>query len=172
MDALSKLGRKPVYFADCCAGISWPLLETLVERLPEKPGLILSIGCGSGLLESLLLHVAKGELNLYGVEVPLCVNRHLPEERMLRVPCSESLHPDALLASCLVFVYPRQASLVGRYVETFLDGALDQLVWLGHRSDWPDFQNAIMPHFHELETVDDRGVANNELLVIASVPRR
>jgi hypothetical protein len=170
--ALSKLTDQPAHFSDCCAGLSWPLLETLASRLPQSPALVLSIGSGSGLLEGLLLEATEGELNVYGVEVPPCVNKHLPEGRLLRVPCTASLHPDALLASALIFVYPRKASLVANYIDSFADGAVEQVVWLGHRSDLPEIQQILESAFYKMELVEGPGLSSYELLVIASLPQQ
>ena len=101
---MDKLNEKPVHFSDCCLALSRPLLDVLVDRLPKHPALILSIGCGSGLLESLLLRASASNherpLNLYGVEVETCVDKHLPHDRLLRVQSTDTLHTDAILASC------------------------------------------------------------------------
>ena len=58
----------------------------------------------NGLLEALLLSASKGNLNLYGVEVPSCVNKYLPETRLLRVPGTSSVHEHVVLATTLLFV--------------------------------------------------------------------
>jgi hypothetical protein len=121
---LNKLTEKPVHFGDCCPGVSRPLINTLIDRLPQAPALILSVGSGSGLFEAILLETAEKDrgrrLNLYGVEVPPCVNTHLPQDRVLRVPCSFSLHPEAFFASVLMFIYPRRASLIATYLDAFM----------------------------------------------------
>lgn len=169
--ALSKLGRQPVHFPDCCAGISWPLMEVLASRLPRHPGLVLSVGSGSGLLEAMLLHATDHHVNICGVEVAAAVNRHLPPQRVLRVPRSASIHADAMLASSLLFVYPRSAALIARYLD-FIDGALEQLVWLGHRNDWPDAKIIVMRSFERLQLVAGDGLPEYELLAIATVPKR
>lgn len=175
MATATALGRltddEPIHFADCCAGISWPLLETLATHMPQNPALILSVGCGSGLLESMLLLATNGEVNVFGVEVPGCINKHLPEDRLLRVPCTASLHPDAMLASALMFVYPRQPDLVASYVNGFLDGAVEQVLWLGHRNDWPEIDLILRPAFGKLEFIEGHRLPAYELLVVASLPR-
>jgi hypothetical protein len=101
---LVHVGDEPQQFAGCCLAISKPLLQTLLSTLPQgQPDLILSIGCGSGLLEGLLLQTSRDELNLFGVEVPSCVCAYLAPEKVLRVSGTRSLHPDAILASVLIF---------------------------------------------------------------------
>ncbi|KAK3114044.1 hypothetical protein LTR53_008008 [Teratosphaeriaceae sp. CCFEE 6253] len=167
---LDRLTDQPVYFADCCAGISWPLLNVLATRLPQHPATVLSIGCGSGLLESLLL--LASDCNVYGVDVLPCVNRHLPPDRLLRVPCTNSLHPEAWLASSLMFVYPRAPSLIFRYLDSFLDGALERVVWLGFRDDWQAVQKVLQHFSLVVEVHEGPGMSQHELLVFATVPRR
>ncbi|TKA80958.1 hypothetical protein B0A55_02398 [Friedmanniomyces simplex] len=151
---LPRLSDKPKLFADCCAGLSRPMLKTLESRLPQHPATVLSIGCGSGLLEELLLCATDDKVNVFGVEVPAGVNKYLPQDRLLRVPCTASLHPEAWLASTLLFVYPRQPALLRRYAESFVHGALEQVVWLGHRSDWPEIQEVLTPNFNKVEVVE------------------
>jgi len=164
------LADEPKLFPDCCAGLSRPLLKTLASRLPHHPAMVLSIGCGSGLLEGLLLLDGDEQVNVFGVEVAACGSKHLPERRLLRVPSTSSLHPEAWLASTLLFVYPRQPTLLARYMETFLSGALEQVVWLGHRSDWPEIEDVLASFFHEIEAVEGPGMMEYELLVFATSP--
>ena len=173
--ALDKLTNQPSHFGDCCPGVSKPLVETLLDRLPQHPALILSIGSGSGLLEALLLqasaHHHKQAVNLFGVEVPTCINSHLAEERLLRVPSTLSLHPDAFLASALMFVYPRDASLIGKYLEALLEGALDQIIWFGHRHDWPPVKDLLVATFDNVELVCGPGIADYEMVANATMPK-
>ena len=168
---LSKLTGEAAQLADCCVGLSLPLLEILITRLPVQPAIILSIGCGTGILEALLLHRTSGQLNIFGVEVPSCVNKYLPQDKLLEVPDTASIHPDAMLASTLMFAYPRQPSLVAKYLEGSIDGALEQVIWVGHRSDWADVDVLLRAAFHNLEIIEDLGVAAYELVVVASLPK-
>jgi hypothetical protein len=170
------LSDVPAHIADLCPAISKYLVDILVDRLPPAPALTLSIGCGSGLLEAILLYAGENErgkpLNITGVEVPDCVVKHLPEGRILIVPTTSSIHSDAMLVSALVFVYPRKPDLIAMYLDASLDGALERLVWLGHRSDWPETQMLLLAAFFKLERIDGPGIVESELLVIASMPRR
>lgn len=175
--ALDKLSEKPAHFADCCPGVSKPLICAIVDHLPQSPALTLSIGSGSGLLEAILLEATerdRGEaVNLRGVEVPSCVNTHLPPERVLRVPGTTSLHPDVFLASCLMFVYPRNAMLIEMHLNANIDGAMEKLIWLGHRNDFfPEAQLLLSAAFYRLECIDGPGIPEYEVLVIASMPSR
>jgi hypothetical protein len=169
---LVHVGDEPQQFAGCCLAISKPLLQTLLSTLPQgQPDLILSIGCGSGLLEGLLLQTSRDELNLFGVEVPSCVCAYLAPEKVLRVSGTRSLHPDAILASVLMFVYPRVPSLIALYLETCTDGALEKLVWLGHRSDWADCEKLIFDSFANVDVIHDAGLPGHETMVVATSPK-
>lgn len=167
---LNELDDEPRHFPDCCAGISKPLLATLRDRLPPSPNTVLSVGSGCGLLEALLLHVAGDSLNLYGVEVRSCANKHLPPDRLIRVSGTTALHPDAILASSLMFVYPRQPDLVAAYLDAAMGGALEQVVWIGHRNDWAEYEGLLQTHFHKIELVAESGMPSYELLVTATLP--
>lgn len=170
-DLLAQVVDEPQQFAGCCLAISKPLLSTLLSTLPRKPDLILSVGCGSGLLEGMLLETSHDGLNLFGVEVPSCECAYLPAERVLRVSGTRARHPDAILASALVFVYPRVASLIASYIETCADGALEKLVWLGHRSDWADCEKIIFESFNDVNVIHKAGLPAHDIMVIASSPK-
>lgn len=171
--AMNSLGQQPAYFSGCCFALSKPLLSMLLDRLPHRPAMTLSIGCGSGLFESMLLEASRNghgrPVNLYGVEVESCANGYLSNDRLLRVPSTVALHPDAILASCLIFVYPRDASLIERYVQSFSKGALETVFWLGHRNDWSAFEAPMHRAFSSVEYVEAEGIAESELIVIASL---
>ena len=75
------LGETAHHHADLCPAVSKPLLDTLVDRLPRSPALTLSVGCGSGLLEALILEAGyrnpKNAVNICGVEVPEIGRAHV-----------------------------------------------------------------------------------------------
>ncbi|RMY47706.1 hypothetical protein D0863_15572 [Hortaea werneckii] len=169
MHLYGQLCTSPKHFADCCVGISQPLLATLASRLPRSPALILSIGSGSGLLEAMLLKHSEKPLDVFGVEVSSCVNKHLPPDRLAKVPSTTSLHPDAMLASSLMFVYPRMPALLTAYLDAATGGALEQVVWLGHRSDWPDFESVMRSKSSSIDVVEGSGLCDSELLVVATM---
>jgi hypothetical protein len=170
-DLLAQVGNEPQQFAGCCLAISKPLLQALLSTLPQGPDLILSVGSGSGLLEGLLLQISRNGLNLFGVEVPSCECAYLAPERVLRVSGTRSLHPDAILASVLMFVYPRVPSLIASYINTYADGALEKLVWLGHRSDWADCEKIILDSFTDVNVLHDAGLPDHEIMVVATSPK-
>ena len=162
---MDELSESPRQLSDCCAGISKPLIHLLVDRLQRGPGRILSVGCGAGRLEATLIE-ASGSLDLYGVEVPSCATKHLPDDRILRVTGTTSVHASAQSASTLMFIYPRDPSLVAKYIAAGVNGGMKQVMWLGHRSDWPDFEPAMVENTGEVELIDGRGIAPYELLVV------
>lgn len=168
---LARVDDEPQQFAGCCLAISKPLLQILLATLPRRPDLILSVGSGSGLLEGMLLHLSRDELNLFGVEVPSCNCAYLSPEQVLRVTGTRSLHPDAILASVLMFVYPRVASLIASYVEACADGALEKMVWLGHRSDWADCEKTIHDSFAKVDIISNAGLPDHEIMVVATSPK-
>jgi hypothetical protein len=168
---LADVGDEPQQFAGCCLAISKPLLQALASALPRDPSLILSVGCGSGFLEGLLLQMLPGELNLFGVEVPSADCDYLPAGRVLKVPGTRALHSDAIIASVLMFVYPRVAGLIASYVNAFADGALEKLVWLGHCSDWVDSEKIVYDSFVDVNIVHDAGLPAHEIMVVATSPK-
>ena len=168
---LARVDDEPQQFAGCCLAISKPLLQILLATLPRRPDLILSVGSGSGLLEGMLLHLSCGELNLFGVEVPSCDCAYLSPKQVLRVTGTRSLHSDAILASVLMFVYPRVASLIASYIDACADGALETLVWLGHRSDWADCEKIVGDSFAEVNVVSNAGLPDHQIMVLATTPK-
>ena len=168
---LADVGDEPQQFAGCCLAISKPLLQTLASTLPRNPNLILSVGCGSGFLEGLLLQMLPGELNLFGIEVPSADCRFLPAGRVLKVPGTRALHSDAIIASVLMFVYSRVPELIASYVDAFSDGALEKLVWLGHRSDWADCEDIVGDSFAEVNVISNVGLPDHEIMVVATLPK-
>ena len=118
-----------------------------------------------------MLQMLPGELNLFGVEVPSAQCDYLPADRELKVPGTRALHPDAIVASVLMFVYPRVPELIASYVNTFADGALEKLVWLGHRSDWADGEKIIYDSFVDVNIVHDSGLPAHEIMVVATSPK-
>jgi hypothetical protein len=170
-ELLAQVGNEPQQFAGCCLALSKQLLQAILSTLPQAPDLILSVGSGSGLLEGVLLQVSHNELNLFAVEVPSCECAYLAPERVLRVSGTRSLHSDAILASVLMFVYPRVPSLIASYIDTCADGAMEKLVWLGHRSDWADCEKIVLDSFTDVDVIHDAGLPGHEIMVVATSPK-
>jgi hypothetical protein len=144
------------------------LITTLLAKLPTAPGLVLSIGCGKGLLEDVLLRASRGTLNLYGVEVETCPNKFLTEERLLRVPNTFALHADAILADAWLFVYPRSISLLERYLAAFVRGVLGTVIWLGPSEEFPEAYQMLLASFHQVEVVGSPALPDYETLCVAT----
>jgi hypothetical protein len=155
---------------ECCAQLSVGLVATLLDKLPAS-GLILSVGCGQGLLEEILLQRSEPTLELYGVEVESCQNKFLREDRLLRVPSTHSVHSDGILAEALLFVYPRDLQLMALYVRTFVRGALRMLVWLGPTHEASEAEKMLLSSFFSLEVIGRPALSAYETLLIASFPR-
>ncbi|SMY19570.1 unnamed protein product [Zymoseptoria tritici ST99CH_1A5] len=168
---LEDLGEEPCMFKDCCCSLSRPLIGALADTLPRSPALVLSIGSGTGLLEN-LIRQAAGDADLYGVEVPSCNNIHLPADRVVRVSTSLELHPDAVLAETLIFCYPRTIQLVDAYLRECVGGALEKVVFISHRDEWPAFRELFLAHFAESDLAVDwpNLLPGYEILCIASCP--
>ncbi|RYP61863.1 hypothetical protein DL771_009982 [Monosporascus sp. 5C6A] len=163
---LPEITDEPRHYPDCCLSISRGILDVLTDtfRTAAETGLVLSIGSGSGLLEALLqsrwatvsaLASASASDNttaaattisaaasprIEGVEVRASVNRYLPAAAVGTVRGTWEVSPRARsdpTVAALLFVYPRSPALVSRYLR---EAAASVAVWLGHRSDWPDFE--------------------------------
>lgn len=171
------------------------------ENGTDGTSTVLSVGSGSGLFEAhLQSYIIDKDTNsmprfvVEGVEVNASpgLNRYLSEGSVHIVDgtwdlCTRVASPDV---KCWIFVYPRQPSLVLKYFQTFLvnSQALDsqenenlntlagveQIIWLGPKSDWYDFASV----FKELETIgwkdaeimnaEECGIVEYELMVVYS----
>lgn len=132
------------------------------------------------MLEDLLYRKSNGQVNIYGVEVPSCVNRHLPEERLLRVPHVRCVVPEAVHAETLMFAYPRHRTLLAEYLDTSVisggtgtgTGICTQLVVISTHSEYAELADLIAASFHTVEIVASSGLPEYEVLAIASTPIR
>ncbi|PWY89704.1 hypothetical protein BO94DRAFT_534451 [Aspergillus sclerotioniger CBS 115572] len=135
----AQLSTPPTAFPDCCLDISSTLTAYLAGLLPAKPAFTISVGCGSGLLEALIAY-RHPNTQIIGVEVALSVNRYLPEQDIDVVGGTWDLHSRAAEATAWMFVYPREPKLVSKYLDTYGDGSVRLIVWLGPRADWADYE--------------------------------
>lgn len=182
---LPKLSDTPNRHPDFCLSISTKLIHTLTAILttngPDKrDNLILSIGSGSGLLESHLLNHLSSLTSLtptftiQGVEVRSSpssgpVNKYLPDDNVATVRGTWELSPSLGYADTLLFVYPRDPRLISRYLEARPE-SLRVVVWLGPRADWEVFGSCFkrLDEFGNVEVVEgeDAGVAGFEMMAI------
>ena len=140
LSPLPSLSQHPTVYPGCCIALSAPLTTSLCALLPPAPGLVLSIGSGTGLFEALL---AAGPCNLdvVGVEVHPSVNHHLSPSRHRAVMGTRSLEPLAMDADVWLFVYPRRVALVDEYMAAYAHGAVRAVVWIGPSADWQDYRD-------------------------------
>lgn len=165
----SNLSASPTALPNCCLTLSTPLLNHLVSILPKTPDFTLSIGSGSGLLESLVT-LRYPNVSIEGVEVNSSVNLYIAEESMNIVSGTWDLLSRASQAKAWMFVYPREPKLISKYIETYGDpsGNVEVILWLGPRADWADYESCFRDStFSELEFPEDVGMAPYEMLVAA-----
>lgn len=124
----------PIHLPDCCSSLSVSFLKRLASLLPSDPGLTLSIGSGTGLLEALLLH-QRPTLNLKAVEVPTTNNKYMPADRIQIVNSYRDLCNLAADANAWMFVYPRDVWLLQEYVQAFGGQKCHLIIWIGPRAD-------------------------------------
>ncbi|KAL2833537.1 hypothetical protein BJY01DRAFT_93112 [Aspergillus pseudoustus] len=137
--SLPSLTQTPTLYPNCCLSLSTPLLTYLASILPSQPHFTLSIGSGSGLLEALITAHHRN-VHIEGVEVNSSVNLYIEEQNINVVTGTWDLCSRAAQARAWMFVYPREPKLVGKYIETFGDGDIDQILWLGPKMDWADYE--------------------------------
>ncbi|KPM36905.1 hypothetical protein AK830_g9660 [Neonectria ditissima] len=192
-----ELTEAPLRHADCCLSLSSTLLDHLTsifssDKLPASahPRIVLSIGSGTGLLEALLLaHVQSKEqdpnqktLLIEGVEVHQLgsgapANRYLPEQAINTVrgtwELSSRLQDGRV--SALMFGYPRQPSLVARYLQAVVEMNLSVsvVVWLGPQADWEEFAPCFQSGKHvdgsfrlEVKTGVEVGLGEYEMMAV------
>ncbi|KAJ8603113.1 hypothetical protein MRB53_042255 [Persea americana] len=163
---VDSLTTQPIYMPNCCVSLSRPMIEALAVEICDQD-LILSIGCGSGLLETLLLVMAK--VNIVGVEVPSCPNIFLPSSRFIQVQSTTSVYDEAMLASVIMFVYPRSIDLIIRYLNSFIRGAWQLLVVICPRDEWEDMKARLEEWTTSIKILSGIGFANHEIVAVATV---
>lgn len=115
MKALPQLHDEPINLSCCCSSLSSRLITNLGSLLPHSRALTLSVGSGSGVLEALLTKEYP-DLHIIGVEVDVGVNDFLPPEKFCTVSWTGAVHGLVEHAEALLFVYPRDWTLVRRYL--------------------------------------------------------
>lgn len=153
MKKLPLLASIPTHHPDCCAAISSVLVAAIAQILPPKPSLTISIGSGTGLLEALLLQ-RQPSINLKAVEVSSHINQYLPNEKMDIVSGTWDLCLLAGDAIAWMFIYPREVSLVGMYLERFSLSNTRLLLWIGPCADFCSIQSFI-PNGWKIEIIEN-----------------
>ena len=150
---------------DCCLFLSLTLLKTITQLLPPAPALTLSIGSGTGLLEALLLHT-RPELCLQGVEISAGINQYLDCDNLVVLKGTWHLCGAAADATAWIFVYPRDVSLLRRYLEDFGNEAVRLIIWLGPKADLSTFGDAIRTPSWRRVLIEDCGLSAYEIMAV------
>lgn len=161
---LPQLTSKLTKLPSCCPFPSANLLSSLQTLLPKAPLLTLSIGSGSGLLESLLLH-HHPHLNLEAVEVSSHVNTYLAGEKLWTVGWTGGLCDRARDAATWLFVYPRDMALISKYVDAFGAGVVRSIICLIPRADHAALKGVFSKGTWVEESVGESGCAEYEILI-------
>lgn len=191
-------GDPPIRHADCCLALSTKLLSITASELsndiePDRASIVLSVGSGTGLLEAMLIQYLDStchqetsrNLSIEGIEVQQLndeyqANKYLPEYAIntVRGTWNLSSRLDDPDVSGLMFVYPREKSLVSKYLEAISSkgSKVQTVIWLGPQADWSEFEPCFQiatPNgeklFERIESRvgDDVGIAPYEVMVIA-----
>ncbi|KAJ5751733.1 hypothetical protein N7520_008650 [Penicillium odoratum] len=161
-----ELSSSPTRFPDCCLAISSTLISSIVSLLPKKPAFTLSIGSGSGFLEYILAQ-SNENVSVQGVEVSSTVNRYIAEEDMHVVSGAWGLYSFAQQATAWMFVYPRDPKLITKYLNNYGDEAVELIIWLGPRVDWPDYEPCFRRSSFSKLDFPDIGLTPYEIAVVA-----
>ena len=169
-DVMDSITGTPKYDPNCCCSISTGLLQTLASILTETTGHILSVGCGSGTLEALLMTSLNHEpdVQILGVEVKGKSVSALPENLIEYVSGTWATSASARNASVWMFIYPREPTLLRKYLSEYGHGEVRKIIWLGPKSDWDGFSKVIgdFGGWCCVELVEDCGLVPYEMLVI------
>lgn len=186
---LPEISDTPSRHPDFCLSISTKLIHTLTTIIANNGpvsdnNLILSVGSGSGLLETLLLNQLKAlpdsisKFTIQGVEVRSSpteapMNIYLPEQHCTTVRGTWELSPLLDAADTLIFVYPREPGLVNRYLAA-RPASLRIVLWLGPRADWEVFGGCFqgLEGFEDVSIIEDDNSGVAEFEMIAVVRRR
>jgi hypothetical protein len=133
--------ERPNFHPECCLSLSTTTPNQIINVLPSKDALILSIGAGSGLLEA-LMSFAEPSLRIEVVEVS-SVNKYMPDEMLHTAKGTWEIISRAKDCDVLMFVYPRHPSLVKKYIDSLdLSANVQSIVWIGPTYDWEDFKKS------------------------------
>ncbi|CAH0014886.1 unnamed protein product [Clonostachys rhizophaga] len=194
------LGGAPVRHAHSCLSLSNKLFHTLFELLsptalptttdssPPENRVILSVGSGTGLLESLMISYFASNQSIYpqsaclsveGIEVwqadsAELANKYLSEPFINNVRSSREISsrlrdPEVF---AIMFVYPRQPSLLSLYMTTILEMKLATrvVIWLGPVADWAEYESCFTrsdtSHTLDVYEGDDVGIWSYEMMAV------
>lgn len=162
---LPQLSHIPVQHADCCAALSSTLVAKVAQSLPSAPALTISIGSGSGILEALILR-DRPEVCLQAIEVSHDINLYLSAENVQIVSGTWDLCALAANSTAWIFVYPREFSLVEKYLQTFGSAAVQLLIFLGPKADISNMEALMESRAWKMEAIVECGVSQYEALLV------
>ena len=162
---LPTLSCQPQLYPHCDTSLSSTLLYVLSSILPSCPSLTLSIGSGHGLLEALLCYRYPDVL-VHSVEVAYKIPQYHATNRLTFVSSTSSIWEGAKDAKAWLFVYPKDLSLVERYIERYGSGQVQIVVWIGPRNDLKDIEVGFNDVEWAKEVVEEAGLKEYEMLVV------
>lgn len=162
---LPRLSTSLVQHPDCCAALSSSLVARLTQSLPAGPALTISIGSGSGILEALILR-DKPDICLQGIEVSKHTNQYLSVENLQTVSGTWDLCALAANATAWIFVYPREFSLVRKYLQNFGMAAVQLLIFLGPKADVFEMESLMENRTWKMEAIEQCGTSQYEALLV------
>ncbi|CEN62432.1 hypothetical protein ASPCAL09066 [Aspergillus calidoustus] len=167
--ALPSLTQTPTLYPNCCLSLSTPFLTHLASLLPTHPHFTLSIGSGSGQLEALITTNHR-DVRIEGVEVNSSVNLYIEEQDMNFVTGTWELCSRAAQAKAWMFVYPREPKLLMKYIETYGGGEVAEILWLGPKVDWSDYEGCFeQSGFKDVGIYEGGNIGGAEFEVLAVV---
>lgn len=161
---LPRLPNVPLQHADCCAALSSTLVAKFAQGLPTGPDLTISIGSGSGILEALILR-DRPDICLQAIEVSRDINRYLSAKNLQIVSGTWELCALAANAMAWIFVYPREFSLVEKYLQKFGGAAVQILIFLGPKADLPNMEAVMNSRAWKMESIEECGASQYEALL-------
>lgn len=162
---LIPLPEAPASIRHADSSLSSTLVSTLLGLLPRPPALAISTGHGHGLLEAYLLQNDQ-DLNLLGIDVVRKEPQYLPDSVVRILTSTSALSVEAAVAEAWMFVYPKDLSLVGRYVREHGNGAVNLIIWIGPRMDWMEVERGLLGRGWNVEIPVVNGLKEYEVLVV------
>ncbi len=165
MKELPDLSALPTHHPDCCCSLSVRLIDTIVKLLSPAPALTVSIGSGTGLLEALLID-RRPEISIISVEVSDTINQYVHEEDLYLVLGTWDICSLAADAVTWLFVYPRDAQLLSRYLQAYGSQSVRLVIWLGPKADFSDYSEAMCMSGWQIRIFEDCGLSKYEIMVM------
>ncbi|TID24494.1 mitochondrial presequence protease [Venturia nashicola] len=162
MATLPAISEIPRHHPECCLSLSTKLIQAIGQR-QSHGSTVISIGSGSGLLET-LIQQRYSTVRVIGLEVNNLVNKYLPPENAVTVKGTWDIYNKSSEYNTWLFVYPRSPKLISSYLE--LPMVPYTIIWLGPRKDWDDFRTPFVASEFKLEEIEDAGLVHYETMVL------